>query len=172
MNIDLVQVLTNLIVGAGTAWLTGKFAVRRGLEQSRNQRAFERRIEWYEETFRAYNELMLLIQKGPIPVKSDEFKPAVDALMKCSEKVRSCIDRATVYAKRETLVRMRELIVELDATKNLATGPRIERADLDRKIAAINDVVNRITYELAVSIREDLRLDKIKFEDLSWKRES
>jgi hypothetical protein len=57
MDINLFQILTNALIAAVSAWVAGKFGVRRGLEQSRNQRAFERRLEWYEHTFRAFNQI-------------------------------------------------------------------------------------------------------------------
>ena len=42
MNIDLVQVVTNLVVGVVSAWFTSKLALRRGLEQSKKEKAFDR----------------------------------------------------------------------------------------------------------------------------------
>jgi hypothetical protein len=60
------------------------------------------------------------------------------------------VDEAIVYANRKTLIRMRALFVELDATLvSLAAGTGIEDADVRRKAEAVIRITNQITYELA-----------------------
>jgi hypothetical protein len=171
MNIDLVQVLTNLVVGAVSAWIAGKFGVRRGLEQSRTQRAFERRLEWYEQTFRAFNRFNTNLRKlwqARSQGERERLMSVGAEHLKQTEEVRACVDGATVYAEKKTLVRMRELFIKLEATRDLASGPKIEDADLARKIAATIEIADEIMYELAGSIRGQLHLDKIEVKDLSW----
>ena len=171
MNIDLVQLLTNLVVGAVSAWIAGKFGVRRGLEQSRIQRAFERRLEWYEQTFRAFNRFNTNIRRLWLArTKGDrEQLMSIGAEhLKHAGEVRACVDGATVYANRKTLIRMRELFVELEATRDLASGQKIETAELARKTQSIIEIADQIMYELAGSIRKQLHLDKIELKDLSW----
>jgi len=47
MDINLVQVLIN-VVGAPSARVVGSFGVRHGLQRAQRERAFERRLTWFE----------------------------------------------------------------------------------------------------------------------------
>lgn len=52
MQIDPVQIVTNILVGAVSAWVAGTFGVRHGLQRAQRERAFERRLTWYEDAIR------------------------------------------------------------------------------------------------------------------------
>ena len=121
-------------------------------------------MNWYESTFRSIKNVVLTHQKLSIPATA-ETASVLSELQKRSEEARGYLDQSFIYAERKTLLDLRELFVELESTRNLAGGPKVETADLQRKKAAIMDVYNRIAYELATSIRDQLHLDKIKRED-------
>src|SRR5262249_49631247 len=53
MPVDAWQLVGNLTVAACGAWIGGKFGVRHALDKLRNERAFERRLTWYEDTVAA-----------------------------------------------------------------------------------------------------------------------
>ena len=74
MNIDLVQVVTNLVVGVVSAWFTSKLALRRGLEQSKKEKAFDRRLEWYEKAFRATIRFRHFNEEIAIALRKDDLK--------------------------------------------------------------------------------------------------
>jgi len=44
MQVDMLQIGTNIIVGAVSAWVAGFFGVRHGLERAKRERAFERQL--------------------------------------------------------------------------------------------------------------------------------
>jgi hypothetical protein len=86
----------------------------------------------------------------PTRSESENFAAVTADIFKNAEEVRNRVDEAIVYANRKTLIRMRALFVELDATLvSLAAGTGIEDADVRRKAEAVIRITNQITYELA-----------------------
>jgi len=70
------------------------------------------------------------------------------------------------------LVSMRRFFVELDAVTHRPIGPRIEDVALVDKANAIVEVANKITFELARTIRKELGMDRITVKDFRWGRPS
>jgi hypothetical protein len=73
MQIDFVQIAAGLVIpvasAAVSAWLAAKFGVRNGLEQARRERAFDRRLEWYEKAVRDTIQFHTLNERTAIFVK-------------------------------------------------------------------------------------------------------
>ena len=46
-RLDLVQLVSNIVVGALSAWVAGSFGVHQGLQRAQRERAFERRLTWF-----------------------------------------------------------------------------------------------------------------------------
>jgi hypothetical protein len=57
MNSIALQLAGNLVVAGAGAWIGSRLGVRDALKKLRNERAFERRLAWYEETVVATVEL-------------------------------------------------------------------------------------------------------------------
>jgi Na+/H+-translocating membrane pyrophosphatase len=90
MAIDLLQLGTNLVVGAVSAWVAGTFGVRHGLQRAQRERAFERRLTWYEDAirvtfrFKATVDLIVIALKEPDVNKSLQI---LESVVKNSEEV-------------------------------------------------------------------------------------
>ena len=50
MNSIILQLAGNLVVAGVGAWIGSRISVRHALVKLRKERAFERRLEWYEDT--------------------------------------------------------------------------------------------------------------------------
>lgn len=59
---DWIQILVNLVAAGAGAAIAGFLGVRFALSRAREERAFERRLEWYEKTLAAGLQLRLAIK--------------------------------------------------------------------------------------------------------------
>jgi len=178
MDGNIAQVLANIIVGVVvgsiSAWVAGSLGVRHGVERAKRERAFDRRLDWYEQTFKAFNKFILKLNDVvPPPPLPDELGRVVTEFAAAAVEARNCVDTAPVYAERKTLIEMRRLFVELGRSRNLLSGQqKIETSDLVIKKNAIADIASGITCELAMSIRNQLGLDEITKEEFKWEKSS
>jgi hypothetical protein len=173
MEIQYVQVATNLVVGALSAWIAGAIGVRQGLKRAAQEKALDRRLEWYEKTnraFRGFNEhLYTLIDT---PVGSNDFSAVFNNFVESVVEARKCVDEATVYSKRKTLIRMRKLFEKLDQKTHRPANPTISDNKIERKL--VNDITSmseRIMFDLTTSTRNLLGMDRIKRKDFEWRRQ-
>ena len=173
MKIQFIQVATNLVVGAIGAWIAGMLGVRHGLKRAQREQAFDRRLDWYEQTLRAFNDFKLKLNNFvSAPLEPETRKRMITEFAESVQHARNCVNVAPVYAERKTLVEMRKLFVELGKATHLAKGPSITTQDLLAKRDAIVEIANGIECELAISIRGQLGLDKISKEDFRWEESS
>jgi len=174
----ILEVVKILVVPLVIAWSAAKFGVRQGLQQARRERAFDRRLDWSEQTLRQFNEYLFSFRNlaathtTPEKLNRDMFENARDGFLKSAKKVGDRITEATAYTDRKTLSKMRSFLEQSNETKHMAEGPRIGTVDLQVKEKAIHDITVKIMYELTVSIREQLGLDKITEEEFRWKEPS
>src|SRR5258705_9201187 len=104
---DFAQIAASIIVGAVSAWIAGSLGVHHGLKRAQREKAFDRRLDWYEKTIRAFDGFKINLKSMiQTPALSDKFAGAVESITKSAEEVRGCVGGATVYAKRRTLLQM------------------------------------------------------------------
>lgn len=72
MDINLVQVLIN-VVGAPSARVVGSFGVRHGLQRAQRERAFERRLTWFETAIRVTLRFKYLVDSGAITMRETDL---------------------------------------------------------------------------------------------------
>ena len=115
MDIDLVQVATNLIVGAAGAWVAGKFGIRHGLEKAKGERALERRLTWYEKALRAtmkfrnFNEeIALAIGKNDLTT----LERMVSGNLQVTRSLQRTINESLVFADKSTYLRLKRVFKE------------------------------------------------------------
>jgi len=173
MEINSAQILVNasvsLIVGGVGAWIAGTLGVRQGLKRAQREKAFERRLDWYEEAFTAFNSFMLKLNAFiPPPLLLEDVRAACTEFTEAVQKARQCVDKAPVYAEKKTLTEMKELFVELGQIEPAPQGQPIETEYLVKKRNAIAAIASQIACELAMSIRNQLGLDQISKEDFRW----
>src|SRR5258706_787310 len=118
MNIDLLQVMTNLTVAALTAWFSSKVALRQGIERARKEKAFERRLEWYEKAaraamdFRQFNEeFALLLRKDDV----EGLEKMVSGHLQLTSSMQRTINESIFFADKITYVQLKRVFKEFQS---------------------------------------------------------
>jgi hypothetical protein len=171
MDIDLVQVTTNLIVGAAGAWVAGKFGIRHGLEKAKGERALERRLTWYEKALRAtmkfrnFNEeIALAIGKNDLTT----LERMVSGNLQVTRSLQRTINESLVFADKSTYLRLKRVFKEFqrkmdEMNQDLAKqGPS---DDIPQQYKSMARLMERASFDLAVSIRKQLGLDEITIQE-------
>jgi hypothetical protein len=90
MDINVVQLLVgaavSLVVGAASAWVAGTYGVRHGLERAQRERAFDRRLEWYEKAFRVLSRFRSPTVEFLIDIHRVAIREEGDKLLRETEK--------------------------------------------------------------------------------------
>jgi hypothetical protein len=173
MTIDLVQIFTNTAVAVLSAWIAGRFGVNQTLKRVQAEKAFDRRLEWYEETVSSFNNFMLKLNAFvPPPLLPEDLHRAYTDFAEAVQRARECVNKAPVYAEKRTLTEMKKLFIELGKVKRAPAGQPVETEYLVNKRDAIASIASEIVCELAMSIRKQLGLDKISKEDFRWGKSS
>jgi hypothetical protein len=175
MNIDPVQVGANLIVGAVSAWVAGSFGVRHGLQRAQRERAFERRLSWFEDAIRVTFRFKYLVDSVAIAmresnlVKSEQImKPLVEQSEEISRDLVQTINDSLLYATREVYVALKKVFAQV--TKLTVDLGVLLKDKADDKAVAVayeshSKILDESLYLLAKSVRKLLKMDKISRED-------
>lgn len=105
ITIDWVQVVANLVVAGGSAWVGGKLGVRRALEQVKKERAFDRQLEWYENAFRVAMEFRYLTEDVAIAVRGrrdDVWQKVLGRSGKVLEALKEKINESLLFSNKNT----------------------------------------------------------------------
>ena len=152
MNID--NVLVGTISGAFTGLLTGYFGVVFALKQFREQRAFDKQLEWYERTIRALGNLSRLTIEMEIAAK---YRPLdIEAWEKGKADLQQCLDEAALYADQESYWELIKTVAKWDQLKEEAADKGIKEF---RPIVAL---LRAALINLSKPIREKLGFKEIK----------
>jgi hypothetical protein len=181
MNIDLVQVFINLIVGAASAWIAGKFGVRRALEQARKERAFDRSLQWHENTLRATNNLRTLHKEYRANLVDastiftlDRSAKVGRRLEECASELQRSLFEAVLFSPKKIVRNLRLAADEVQGIIALArkVAELKDASNLEpewallEKLKSIDARVTLIHVGLVHSIRKQLGLDKLTTSDL------
>jgi hypothetical protein len=94
---EISKTLISFVGGAASAAVAGYFGVRYGLSNARNQRGFERRLEWLENTLKAIHENERAIENlSRILHLASLGKANVSQIMDAFDALRSRIDELTL----------------------------------------------------------------------------
>lgn len=174
MEIDLVQVATNLVVAALSAWLGGKFGVRHGLEQAKRERAFDRRLDGYEKAFRVMSRFRSSIADFVLGFHLrdlSEHGKLLEALEKSAAEAEICAHEAALFAERVVIKKLADLRLALVkiilAVKDINPPDIEEERELVKKVSELARTMREITLTMAQRVRGHLGLDEITAEDLA-----
>ena len=172
MNIDWVQVITSLVVGAVGAWFSSKFALRQGLERSKREKAFDRRLDWYEKAlrstmkFKGFNEqIASVLRKDDLPT----LEKMVSGNLQVTRSMQRTINEAIVFADKSTYVQLKRVFKEfqtriIEMNQQLAKS-QIPPDDVPSEYESMAKLMERASLDLAVSIRKQLGLDEITIQE-------
>jgi hypothetical protein len=175
MNPIVLQLAGSLIVAGVSAWFGSWLGVRHALRKLRNEKAFERRLAWYEDTVAALvaardlcfmyaiatrqHDAALLGQLAP------QMTAAFQTLGEKSSKV-------ALYAPRRTVTRFDLLMKELVAlagqfVQTLQRGQLYE--EFATRVDALVGSLNPLIFDLAQQVREELGIEKLELSDVQRK---
>jgi hypothetical protein len=174
---DVAQVLTTALVSvavaAASAWCAGTLGVKRALEQAKQQKAFDRRLEWSEKAFRSIARFRLSTSEFVLgfPFRDpDETAKLLKALEKSSGEVDDCLHESLLFAERTVirqLVSLRSTLFDtMLSVKRINLPDSTEQREVARKLIELNRTMREVNRAIAQEIRDQLGLDEIFIEDL------
>ena len=119
---NATQAVWNLAASALGALVAGFFGVRWGLQKQRGERAFDRRLEWYEKTHAALIDLSLALgisvtyrrRNVPYPAKAEAWARTEEAFF----RVRNLAPTAEIYATREVAESLYRAVLGMNSHLN------------------------------------------------------
>lgn len=170
-----VQVVTSLLVAAGSAWVAARVGVRRALEQIKGERAFDRRLDWYERAIRVSMKFQYFNQGMALAIRDPDLQRGFNKLgqlsqesMETLKELQQTINESLIFAKRDMYLALKETFARFDiltkkSRKLIDAGAKEDKmAEQYESLAKILEVK---TFELAESVRTMLGLDQISRED-------
>lgn len=138
------QALLSTAVAIASAWFAGRLGVRRALQQIKSEKAFERRLDWYERAVGAIGAHIDALYGLVVAVREgfDEGHKSrlVDDLLAKQEELAPVLAQAHLYASKDsaaTIVGLVHanaslLIPQLVDARDRSKGFRLPAADLER----------------------------------------
>lgn len=170
MVTDLMKAVLGALLAAVGAWVGGHFAVKRQLDELRSERAFDRRLVWYESTVKALasssaalTTVMCMQDDG---FSEDAFLPVWEEAVEASKRLSDLAAEARLYATpnsataMETLVRAhvqhgREIVRSNPG--DLSSGWVTPRASLEQLLSVIRSTQTVLSNE----VRQHLSLEPL-----------
>jgi len=175
MSSIAIQLVSSLLVAGVSAWFGSWLGVRHALRKLRNEKAFERRLVWYEDAVVALAAVRdLCIWYAAATRQRDaallgQLAPQLgSAFQVFGEKT----NKATLYAPPKIVRRIGTLVQDLMALasqfiQTLEAGQLYEEyaARVDALVATLNPLI----FELAQEVRGELGIEKIELSDIERK---
>jgi len=174
MDTLFLQLGGNLVVAGGAAWIGSRVGVGHALRKLRNERAFERRLAWYEETVTATVAVRDTCAAYAMATRFDRAK--LDALQRQMSSVLQNFaekaNKAVLYAPKRTVQRLEQLLQELgqfaiEAAKMLDQSQLYE--EFAKRVDSLALAFSRFIFELAQEVRKELNLEKVELSDVQKK---
>lgn len=156
----LVEVAITALLATVGAWWGGRLGVRRALEQTKAERAFERRLEWYERAITSLGELAAAQMHVGLSARmrfSEEIQSAnVDAMLAKQPAVSRVFAEAGMYATPDAVLALAALAestrvlpsMKAKDPSDLSKGFTLDVEWLERSAEQIGAVITRLTLEL------------------------
>jgi hypothetical protein len=171
MPIDILQLAGNLIVAAGGAWIGSRVSVSHALERLRNERAFDRRLVWYEETV-----LETIAVRDACSAYASATRHDISKLGMLAGQMEPLFqtfvekaNKAVFYAPVRTVRMLDELQKKL-LDFALETSKTLEKRQLHEEFASNVDslvlVFNGLIFDLAQELRKEQALDTIELSEV------
>lgn len=169
---DFPQVLTTplltIVVAAGSAWFAGSLGVKRALEQAKHQRAFDRRLEWYEKAVRASMKFRQLAEEVAIAIKNDDLttlERMISTRLQVTRSLQRTLTESLVFADKRTYIELKRVLKESQRRIGETTQDLARSEDVHIAYEYIATLMDRLSFDLATSIRKQLDLDEITIEE-------
>jgi hypothetical protein len=175
----LVSVLTGVITGVSV----GYFGLRSAINQFKTQRAYDRRLDWFEQTVRTVNRFLYLAWKlknlhlnfgKPMPTAEAAIPDVFANFEKTAIELDTALDESVLFAERKTVIQLREAafgLADLLATMQLTGNSAPDISDAAEQAWALAKDFRQLRFSLAQSVRADLNLDGVSLDDLLSEQE-
>ena len=171
-RLDLVQLFSNIVVGALSAWAAGSIGVRHGLQRAQRERAFERRLTWYEDAirvtfrFKRVIELLVIAHREKDAIKRMQImESVVKNLDEVLESLSDTINKSLVYSSQDVYLALKKVFAQV-MNLNADTSRLLQGEAGSENVAAVYESQGKLLDEslflLAASIRRLLKMDKIR----------
>jgi hypothetical protein len=169
-QMDPAQLVTNLIVGAAGAWIAGYLGVQHALQQTKQQRGFDRRLEWSEKAVRTTLKFRLLHEQIAIAASTTDvemLRRALSVNQDLLANLQQIVDEAMIFAERTTFLKFNRVLQEFATrTHNLPPATPEQLSDFPQQYGSLANLLERACLDLANSIRKQLDLDELGIEDM------
>ena len=176
MNPMVLQFGGSLLVAGASAWFGSWLGVRHALRKLRNEKAFERRLTWYEETVAALvtardmSIFYALATRQRDSAQLDRLAPQMGIVFQTlGEKA----NKVVLYAPARTVKRFEALVKEELVPLANEFVQTLQRGQLYEEFAARVDALvaslSQLIFDLAQEIRSELGIEKIELSDVQKK---
>jgi hypothetical protein len=172
MDALFLQLVGNLAVAGVGAWIGGRFGVRNALQRLRNERAFERRLVWYEDTviaMAAARDLCVAYAQATRQRDAALLGMLAPQMGTVFQNLGDKANRVVLYAPKRTVKRLDVLVKNLVgfAAKSIQT---LQSGQLYEEFATHVDALvvslSQLIFELAQEVRGELGMEQIELSDL------
>jgi hypothetical protein len=175
MNPIVLQLGGSLVVAGASAWFGSWLGVRHALRKLRNEKAFERRLAWYEDTVVA----MAAARDMCVAYAQATRQRDAALLGKLAPQMGAVFQTFGEKANKVVLYAPQRTVKKLDAVgKDLLAMAgefiqTLQRGQLYEEFAARVDALvvslNQLIFDLAQEVRSELGIEKIELSDLQKK---
>jgi hypothetical protein len=172
MNSIILQFAGNLVVAGVGAWIGSRIGLRHALEKLRKERAFERRLAWYEDTIIALTTardkcvLYALATRQHDSAQLTKLAPDMDTAFQAFGGHAS---KAVLYTPKRTVEKIESLGLEIFKVMH-ELAEALQRGQLYEEYAAHLEafvgILNQLLFELAQEVRTELGIEKLELSDL------
>jgi hypothetical protein len=160
------QAAVAVIVGGLSAYVSGRLAVRRALDEFKGVRAAERGLDWYEhmsEALKDHQQALLGLVAFPRR-ETPEHREFIDELIEANQRVGHHMARAMLFAPQSAIAALESLDFEPLTRKVLRLSESPE--GLFPSAEALDHIkeADRVRGMLAEHYRASLGLDRLSFE--------
>jgi hypothetical protein len=161
-------IVTGVLTGVIASAITGYLGVMYAFKQFRQQRAFDRQLDWHEKTtqavfeFLGFNETVVFALKNDRPDLLEELVNTTGPLVKEFQKSGN---NSLLYANRDLYLRLKEVGKKLQEITE-ATGKLPGTGGQPTELYQSNvKLLDQTLFELAKPIRKMLDLDTLSLAD-------
>jgi hypothetical protein len=163
-----INMLISVTTGVITGVFVGIFGIRSAVKQFKLQRAFERQLEWYENTtqavihFRELNETLAFALENN---RVDLLEFARDNTFNLTKEFQNNVNNSLLYADRKMYLRLKEYGAKLKETAE-AVSELLRAGKQPTGVYQSNvKLLEKTAFELAKPIRKMLGLNGLSLGD-------
>jgi len=169
----IVEIVKILVVPLIVSWAATRLGVRRGLEQAKRERAFDRSLEWHKNAIRAmtlFSDIAFnLTNEWASRKELDETLKRLRIHEERTIDLERALEESVLFADRKTVLKLREDIFALDTELIVRIRDAREPNDIEEVIdlaVAFARGFRKLAFSLSQEIGGKLDLEQNEEDDL------